>query len=110
MTFAAYGESTQYNAPHGTINVAHYHAGAPAAIRRPWMAPPVAGGLVPRPDVAAPLTELVCGEGTDPGETANSSALPFTGLDLELLAGGGLLLLLGGFGMARMAARREDTV
>jgi hypothetical protein len=50
------------------------------------------------------------GAGADPGETANSSALPFTGLDLELLAGGGLLLLLGGFGMARMAARREDTV
>ena len=50
------------------------------------------------------------GEGADPGEAANSSALPFTGLDLELLAGGGLLLLLGGFGMARMAGRREDTV
>jgi hypothetical protein len=48
---------------------------------------------------------------TDPGATADtnsSSALPFTGLDLELLAGGGLLLLLGGFGMARMVARRED--
>jgi WD40 repeat protein len=66
VTFAAYGESTQYNAPHGTINVAHYHAGAPAVIRRPWMAPPLAGGLVPRPDVAAPLAELVCGEGADP--------------------------------------------
>ena len=52
---------------------------------------------------------------TDLGATADadansSSALPFTGLDLELLAGGGLLLLLGGFGMARMVARREDTV
>ncbi|HET6830657.1 MAG TPA: hypothetical protein VFH44_04830 [Solirubrobacterales bacterium] len=51
------------------------------------------------------------GDPADPGsEAANSSALPFTGLDLELLAGGGLLLLLGGFGMARMAARREDAV
>lgn len=55
------------------------------------------------------------GEATDQGsgqvaEASNSSALPFTGLDLELLAGGGLLLLLGGFGMARMAARREDAV
>lgn len=53
--------------------------------------------------------------GPDLGATADadadsSSALPFTGLDLELLAGGGLLLLLGGFGMARMVARREDTV
>ncbi len=50
---------------------------------------------------------------TDPGATgaaSNSSALPFTGLDLELLAGGGLLLLLGGFGMARMVARREDAI
>lgn len=50
------------------------------------------------------------GEASDPGAAENSSALPFTGLDLELLAGGGLLLLLGGFGMARMAARREDAV
>jgi hypothetical protein len=51
------------------------------------------------------------GNTTDPGAAAsNSSALPFTGLDLELLAGGGLLLLLGGVGMARMTARREDAV
>ena len=51
------------------------------------------------------------GNATDPGTAAsNSSALPFTGLDLALLAGGGLLLLLGGVGMARMAARREDAV
>ncbi|MCB0875103.1 MAG: hypothetical protein R2718_08340 [Solirubrobacterales bacterium] len=51
------------------------------------------------------------GEATDPGTAAsNSSALPFTGLDLKLLAGGGLLLLLGGFGMARMAGHREDVL
>ncbi|MEZ5073539.1 MAG: hypothetical protein R2691_01725 [Solirubrobacterales bacterium] len=48
------------------------------------------------------------GSGASGGATANSSALPFTGLDLKLLAGGGLVLLLGGFGMARIAARRED--
>lgn len=55
------------------------------------------------------------GDATDPGsgeavEASHSSALPFTGLDLKLLAGGGLLLLLGGFGMARVAARHEDAV
>lgn len=48
--------------------------------------------------------------GASSGAAANSSALPFTGLDLKLLAGGGLVLLLGGFGMARMAAHREDTL
>lgn len=50
------------------------------------------------------------GDPTDPGASASSSssALPFTGLDVELLAGGGLVLLLGGVAMARMSRTRED--
>lgn len=52
------------------------------------------------------------GDPTDPGASADpassSSALPFTGLDVELLAGGGLVLLLGGVAMARMSRTRED--
>jgi hypothetical protein len=44
----------------------------------------------------------------DPSATADtSSALPFTGLDLGLAAGGGLLLLGVGAGMARLS--REAT-
>jgi hypothetical protein len=42
------------------------------------------------------------GDGADEG-----SALPFTGLDLALLLGGGGLLLTAGFGMRRLA-RRPD--
>ena len=53
------------------------------------------------------------GDPSDPGASgdpaSNSSALPFTGLDLELLAGGGLILLLGGVAMARMSRTRHDT-
>lgn len=47
----------------------------------------------------------------DPGATAssNESALPFTGLDVGLLAGGGLLLLLIGLGMARVIPRHEHS-
>jgi hypothetical protein len=51
--------------------------------------------------------------GGDPSGTAaadSSGSLPFTGLDVKLLAGGGLLLLLAGVGMARVVARREDAV
>ncbi|MCA1834674.1 MAG: hypothetical protein LC750_18430 [Actinobacteria bacterium] len=33
-------------------------------------------------------------------------ALPFTGLDLALIVGGGLLLVLAGVSLRRMAARR----
>jgi hypothetical protein len=49
--------------------------------------------------------------GSGPGATASptasssSSGLPFTGFDVALLAGGGLLLVLGGFAMARMVTR-----
>jgi hypothetical protein len=47
----------------------------------------------------------------DPGDhsaTADtSSALPFTGLDLGLAAGGGLLLLGIGASMATLSSRRE---
>jgi hypothetical protein len=44
--------------------------------------------------------------GGDPGDpsstgSASSGSLPFTGLDVTLLAGGGLLLLLIGVGMSR---------
>ena len=47
------------------------------------------------------------GSAASPTATASSSssALPFTGFDVALLAGGGLLLVLGGFAMARMVAR-----
>lgn len=46
------------------------------------------------------------GSGATASPTASSSSgLPFTGFDVALLAGGGLLLVLGGFAMARMAAR-----
>lgn len=39
------------------------------------------------------------------GTVDSSGTLPFTGLDVSLLAGGGTLLLLIGIGMARMTAR-----
>lgn len=49
----------------------------------------------------------------DPGATGtastNESSLPFTGLDVGLLAGGGLLLLLIGLGMARVIPRHEHS-
>jgi len=46
------------------------------------------------------------GSAASPTATASSSSgLPFTGFDVALLAGGGLLLVLGGFAMARMVAR-----
>jgi hypothetical protein len=46
------------------------------------------------------------GSGATASPTASSSSgLPFTGFDVALLAGGGLLLVLGGFAMARMADR-----
>jgi hypothetical protein len=49
------------------------------------------------------------GSAASPTATASSSSgLPFTGFDVALLAGGGLLLVLGGFAMARMVARSES--
>lgn len=55
------------------------------------------------------------GDSSDPGDPSgtaanSSSALPFSGLDVTLLAGGGLVLLLAGVGMARMVARHENPV
>jgi hypothetical protein len=53
------------------------------------------------------------GNGKVAGTTAASNATPsnnngvlaFTGLDLALIAGGGLLLLVGGVALSRMVAR-----
>jgi hypothetical protein len=47
------------------------------------------------------------GESPTQGGDDEGSALPFTGLDLALLLGGGGLLLTAGFGMRRLA-RRPD--
>jgi hypothetical protein len=43
---------------------------------------------------------------SDPGNQASS--LPFTGLDVGLMAGGGALLLLIGLTMARAVPRNRD--
>jgi hypothetical protein len=45
-------------------------------------------------------TPSVAAEPTDDG-----SVLAFTGLDVALIAGGGLLLLAGGVGLSRLVAR-----
>jgi hypothetical protein len=42
-----------------------------------------------------------------PSSSAGAGGLPFTGLDVALLVGGGMILLLLGLGMARMARRTE---
>jgi len=48
------------------------------------------------------------GGGGSAGATANSGAgLPFTGVDVALLAGAGALLLGAGVGMRRFALRRD---
>jgi WD40 repeat protein len=65
MTFQAEGHATQFNAPHGSI-VVHQHGSGPNRIRRPWMAPPLAAGLVERAEITAPLLDLVCGAGAGP--------------------------------------------
>jgi hypothetical protein len=48
--------------------------------------------------------------GTDPGAggSASGGSLPFTGLDVSLLIGGGLLLLGIGIVMTRMVPRRDE--
>ena len=54
---------------------------------------------------------VASGTTSGPGETApltwgsHSTALPFTGLDLALLGGGGPLLVLAGAGMASLVGR-----
>ena len=45
----------------------------------------------------------------EPGTTSSDSTLPFTGLDVSLLAGGGLILLLIGVGMAVAVPRHRHT-
>jgi hypothetical protein len=42
------------------------------------------------------------------GSSAGPAGLPFTGLDVLLLVGGGTVLLLMGLAMARMARRSES--
>jgi len=64
-------------------------------------------------DVAAIAAAGESGDPGDPSGTASAnsnSALPFSGLDVTLLAGGGLVLLLAGIGMARLVARHEEAV
>jgi hypothetical protein len=60
-------------------------------------------GLVSSGDSGSP------GSPSGDGTASSSSALPFTGLDVTLLAGGGLVLLLAGIGMARLVGRTEDS-
>lgn len=51
------------------------------------------------------------GDPADPSGTASGSSsgsLPFTGLDLSLLVGGGLVLIGIGVGMARIVPRHRD--
>ena len=48
------------------------------------------------------------GSGQQPAAAANSgSGLPFTGMDVALLAGAGALLLGAGVGMRRLAHRQD---
>jgi hypothetical protein len=42
---------------------------------------------------------------SQPTEADTSGLLAFTGLDVALIAGGGLLLLVGGIGLSRLVAR-----
>jgi hypothetical protein len=42
---------------------------------------------------------------SEPTESDSDGLLAFTGLDVALIAGGGLLLLAGGVGLSRMVAR-----
>jgi len=51
--------------------------------------------------------------GGDPGDpgasgSAEASSLPFTGLDLGWMVGGGILLVGAGIGMGRTASRAPD--
>jgi hypothetical protein len=42
---------------------------------------------------------------SEPTDTDDGGVLAFTGLDVALIAGGGLLLLAGGVGLSRVVAR-----
>ena len=60
---------------------------------------------------AAMAQSSVGGYGGSGGGSASSvepSTLPFTGLDVGLLAGGGLLLLLIGLAMTRLVPRGQE--
>ena len=56
----------------------------------------------------APTTQLVQADAS-PTVPAESSALPFTGLDIGLALGGALLLIGVGAGLALAVPRREET-
>ena len=58
----------------------------------------VASGTAGGPEATVSLTSA-------PAPSSSSSSLPFTGLDVVLLGGGGMLLLLAGVAMARLAGR-----
>lgn len=63
------------------------------------------------PTAAMAQSSSVGGYGGSGGGSASSvepSTLPFTGLDVGLLAGGGLLLLLIGLAMTRLVPRGQD--
>jgi hypothetical protein len=52
-------------------------------------------------------TQVASGE--DPSATSDSGSLPFTGFDVGLAIGGGLVLLAGGALIARLTPRGERT-
>lgn len=63
----------------------------------------------------AEVENLVGGGANDGGPTGTASAdeaggLPFTGLDLSLALGGGLVLLLAGLGLSRALSRDTAAV
>jgi hypothetical protein len=69
----------------------------------------VAGGALAAPKPPAyngPASQVQQGIA---GEQASGTlgALPFTGLDLALIVGGGLVLLLAGVSLRRVAARNK---
>ncbi|WP_239153103.1 NB-ARC domain-containing protein, partial [Virgisporangium aurantiacum] len=69
------GQAVQYNAPGGAITVNQYEPVA-ATVRRPWLAPPLAAGIVARPEVTGRLMELVCSE---PGDLVTITGVHGTG-------------------------------
>jgi hypothetical protein len=52
-------------------------------------------------------TQVGSGDPSDPSATGGSGSLPFTGLDVGLALGGGLVLLAGGVLIARLTPRGE---
>ena len=68
---------------------------------------PAAGAKSSSVDTYGGNASAVAGiaSGNDPGDSSGS--LPFTGLDVSLLIGGGALLLGLGVGMAKLTSRRS---